>query len=176
MVRVYKFFAYLLFFIMMLLVFIPKENLFYLLEKELAKEELYISNERLKEELFTLKIQNASLSYKGIAFADVQEIESVFLFFYNEVSFKDMKLSSLLANYWPQKVQTGKISYSVLNPLDLQAVAKGDFGEIHAKYSLQKRVLKVFLTPSKLMLQKYRNSLRYFKKLKTGEYSYEKSL
>jgi len=176
MVKIAKFFLYLLFFIGMLLFFLPKENLFYLLEQELSQKEIFISHESIKERSFGLQLKHATISYEGIEAAAIKKTDVVFLLFYNEVTLNNIELSSLVSNYWPQKIALCKVNYSLLHPLLIKAVAKGLFGEIDAEYALDKGELKVLLRPSKLLLKNYRSSLRYFKKLKNGEYSYEKSL
>jgi hypothetical protein len=76
----------------------------------------------------------------------------------------------------PQKIASCQLSYSLLHPLTPRAVMHGSFGELYAVYDLQKSSLHLLLKPSKLMFKEHRNSLRYFKKLQNGEYSYEKSL
>jgi len=176
MVKIYKFFAYCLFFIAMLLFFLPKENLYYLLEQELAKKEVFISNEKLNEEIFGISLQDASVSYKGIEVAQVHKIRGDFLLFYNKISLQNIELSSLTASYFPSKVEDAVVIYSVLDPFVLQISAKGTFGILYGTYALQDGRLKIFLKPSKLFLKSYRRTLRYMKKSENGEYSYEKAL
>ena len=176
MVKVAKFFFYVIFFVGMLIFFLPKENLFYLAEKQLAQEKIYISKEVLRQKAFGLELKGASISYEGIEVANIQEADITTLLVWNKITLHDVALSSLIANYWPQKIQECEIRYTILNPLFVTAFAKGIFGEIHAEYSLKDGHVRVILHPSKVVLSKYRSSLRYFKKMKNGEYSYEKSL
>jgi len=176
MVRVGKFLVYLLFFITMVLYFLPKENLYFLLEQELAKKEIFISNEEIKEKAFGLELQNATISYEGIEAAQLKSLDINLFLLYNSLDLQEIELSSLIANYWPQKIQECHLSYSILSPLQIEGVAQGVFGTIEAHYMIKEATLTVILHPSKIMLKKYRSTLRYFKKLKNGEYSYEKSL
>jgi len=176
MVRFLKFIAYMLFFLSMFLIFLPKENLFYQVEKEAIKYDVYISKESIGEKLFGLKLHHASISYQGIQSATIEEADFFLGLFYNEVVLKNIELSSLVKNYWPQKISLCKFHYSVLDPLIIYGKAKGLFGKIDMHYNLQKRTIDIFLKPSKLMLKKYSSTLRYFKKLDNGEYRYEKTL
>ena len=176
MVKIYKFIAYTLFFIVMSVLFLPKENLFFFLEKELVQKQIYISKEVLKEEAFGLEIKDMMLSYEGIDIVKVNKTEIETFLFYNTVFMQGGELSPLLSHYWPRKIESCRVVYSVTDPFVVKAVAKGDFGVIHAWYDIKTTILKVSLKASTLMLKKYQKSLRYFKRAKNGEYSYEKSL
>jgi len=176
MVKIARYLAYMLFFILSFLIFLPKENLYFLLEKELSKKEVFISDEVVTTSVFSLEVDSALVSYEGIEVAKIKKTKFDLYLFYNAIELNDIELSSLVSNYWPSKVQSAVVSYSVLNPLEVTAVARGSFGEIKAHYLLKESKVKVVLKPSKLILSKYRSSLRYFKKSKDGEYSYEKSL
>ena len=100
-----KFFGYVLFFVFALMVFIPKSSLYYLAEENLKKFDVVISDETLHENIFSLSIENLEISVKGIESAVVQEADIGLLFFYNSVSVKNIKLSSLVESYLPSKVQ-----------------------------------------------------------------------
>ena len=176
MVKISKFLAYLLFFLLMSIVFFPKTNLFYLVEKELAPEKIYISNEKIESRPFGLDLREASLSYEGVQSMKVKKIEFLFLLFYNSANIEDIKLSSIIVNYWPQHIQSCKVEYMLFTPLMIKAIAKGDFGNLRAELALKTKHLKIFLKPSKIMLQRYKKTLHYFKKLENGEYLYEKTL
>jgi hypothetical protein len=165
-----------LFFLFAVILFFPKSNLYYLGEKELKNYKVYISNESVNEKLFGLELKQASLSYEGIEVAKIKQADILFLLVYGSVDLKNIELSSLVESYIPKRIDSCHISYSVIEPLTPQAIVKGSFGEIDAHYNLKTRKVYLLLKPSKLMLQEYRNSLQYFKKLKNGEYSYEKSL
>ena len=54
-----KFIGYFLFFIFMLIFFSPKENLYYLAEKELAKKSILISKESIKDSGFSFNIKKS---------------------------------------------------------------------------------------------------------------------
>ena len=63
--KLMKFFAYLLFFVAALAVFIPKSSVYYFLEKNMKQFEVVISNETLHSSMLSLNIQNLKLSTKG---------------------------------------------------------------------------------------------------------------
>jgi len=176
MVRFIKFLAYTLFFIMSVLIFLPKENLYFLLEKELAKQDIFISNETISTGLFSIELEDAVVTYEGIEVAKIIRSDFELFLLYDKVELKEIELSSLISNYWPSKIENVVVTYSVIDPVNIHAVAEGTFGQIVAEYSLEDSRVSVVLKPSKLIFKKYRSTLRYFKKSKDGEYTYEKSL
>ena len=57
------------------LVFMPKQELYFTLEKELAKQDIEINEESLKETVFGLTAKNVTFYFKGIKVATAQEID-----------------------------------------------------------------------------------------------------
>ncbi len=174
--KLLRLFAYTLFFSLALMAFVPKSSIYYLLEKNLKKFDIVISDEQLKESLFSLTIRNANISTKGIDSATVGEGDITFLLLYNKLSFHNLKLSSIVETYLPSKIALLEIDYSLLHPLTVEVNAHGDFGEGRASLHLLDRNASLVVKPSKKMFSNYRKSLRFFKKNKNGEYIYAKSL
>jgi len=171
-----KFLGYTLFFIFALVLFMPKESFYYLLERELKSFDLVISGESLHERLFTLELENLAITAKGVDAAEVGSSDILLFGFYNRVHFENIELSSLVSSYAPPRIETLRVSYTLLNPLEIKAFAQGDFGEANIALSLLDRGLSAVVEPSKLMQSKYQNTMRLLKKDENGEYTYAKAL
>jgi len=174
--KLLKFVAFLLFFIFALILFVPKESFYYLLEQKLEKFDFIISNEKLEDKTLSLNIENLDISAKGIEALTIKEADVLILGLYNSVELQNIQLSSLVESYLPAKIEKVDISYTILNPLVVQADGYGTFGDARVAVNILEKKARLVLKPSKIMLNKYRNSLRKFKKSKNGEYIYEKSL
>jgi len=174
--RLFKFVALSLFFIFALILFVPKESFYYLLEQNLKKYDLIISNEKLEDKVLSLNVQNLDISAKGIESLTIKEADIEILGLYNSVKLQNIQLSSLVENYLPAKIDKVDIYYTIFNPLVLHADGHGAFGDARITLRILDKNVTLVLEPSKVMLSKYRNSLRMFKKSKNGEYIYEKSL
>ena len=170
-----KFFSYFLFFILALVVFIPKSSLYYFMEQELETFNIIVSNETLKENLLTLALKDADISIKRVESAKIETTTLTLLVFYNHISFKNIQLSTLIEAYAPSKIREIQLKYEIWNPFFITMQGTGDFGSCVAKFNLQTKTMQVKFAPSKLMLEKYKNSLHYFKKSNTGEYVYAKN-
>jgi len=173
--KLLKFSAYTLFFVFALMVFVPKSSLYYLLEENIKKFDIVISQETLEESLFSLEIQNLEISAKKIESGVVQEAEITLLLFYNSVHLREIKLSSLVEAYLPSKIEELDVTYTIFNPLVLKIEANGEFGELNAEYEILDKNLSLRLSPSNMMLKKYKKSMKMFKKSEDGEYVYAKS-
>jgi len=174
--KIGKFFAYLLFFIFALMLFMPKESLYYLAEEQLKEFSVVITDESLVDSFISLEVKTLDLSLKGVESAYADSLSFTLLGLYNSVSVEEIKLSSVVEVYLPSKIKTLNVEYSIFHPLSIRANSIGEFGEVKAEFDLVDLSLNAHLKPSKLMLKKYKNSLRFFKKSKEGEYLYAKNI
>lgn len=74
MKKILKLFLYLFAFIVFFILFLPKESFYNLLEKELEKSQIIVSNETKKEKLFSFSVLNADIFYQGINMAKIDEV------------------------------------------------------------------------------------------------------
>jgi hypothetical protein len=176
MVKFLRYCIYFILFFLAFLFFLPKENLYFALEKELKTEAVVIYDESIHERLFGVEIEHAFLNAQSIDIAEIQEIDILLLGLYNSVELQGILLSEISANFFPKKIEKVTLRYSIMHPLSLSIQASGEFGVIDGRYSLENKMLTVKLQPSKLLLKSYRRTLRFFKKSKDGEYIYEKTL
>ncbi len=170
-----KFFAYTLFFVFALILFTPKSSLYFLLEENMKQFEAIISKEKIEDSLFTLRMQNLELSLKGVESALIEKADITLLGLYNSVAFYNIELSSVVDAFMPPNIENATVSYTVLHPLQIRAVALGDFGKAHVTCNIIDRNVSIVLEPSKRMLSEYRNSLNEFKKDSQGGYVYAKT-
>ncbi len=174
--KLLKFFAYPLFFILALMYFIPKTNIYYFLEQKLKPYGVVISSEEIKEGMLTLEIDNADVSLKAIDSAHIAEIKVGIFALYNSVTLNDITLSSAAESLVPLSIAHAKVGYAIWNPLHVTAHAQGDFGEADVKFNLINMSLHLHLTPSDIMLKNYKNTLQNLSKNEQGEYVYDKNL
>jgi hypothetical protein len=171
--KVTKFFSYFVFFILALMYFAPKVSLYYFLEIRLATQGIIISTEDAADRGFTLDVNNANISFKSIESANIAEINVKIFALYNAVDFKNITLSGAVKSFLPLYVEGANVRYTILDPLNLKAKLKGEFGEAEAEFSLSKYALHLELLPSDLMLKEYKSTLQTMKKNESGRYLYD---
>lgn len=173
-VKLSKTFGYILFFILALMYFTPKINIYYFLEKQVQKIGVVIDDEQIVDNGFSLGVTNAKVNIKSIQSATVEDVNVKIYALYNSVSLKNIKLSSVAASMIPTNISGVKIRYTILNPFNIVADAVGEFGEAEATFSILDMALHIDVKPSKKMLSSHRSTLRNLKKSKEGVYSYDK--
>ena len=175
MVKISKPLAYFLFFILALVYFMPKESIYYYLEKELAQEKVILSGEEIVDSGFSLQLNSVKVSYDSIESANVENINLKMFLLYNSLSVSNVKLLDVASSFVPLKIDTINIKYTVFNPLKIVGESDGEFGQANAEVNILDRNISIVLKPSELMLKKYRATLRNLKKNEAGEYKYEKT-
>ena len=175
MVKLLKFFAYITFFIFALIYFMPKDSLYYYGEHELKKYKIIVSNEEVKNNALSLKINHSKLYYDSIESAEIKSIDITLLGLYNLIMIKGIKLSTVASNFIPLKIDSVEIKYSILNPLHVLLNANGEFGVAVAEFNISDSNLSVVVKPSTLMLKQYGNSIRELHRNHKGEYEYVKN-
>ncbi|MCW8839073.1 MAG: hypothetical protein OQJ77_05305 [Thiovulaceae bacterium] len=175
MVKIAKFLAYSIFFILALMYFTPKVALYYFAETQLKPYGVIMTDESVSDNGFTFGIKDAVVTFKAIESATVKDTNIALFGLYNKVKLKDITLASTAASFVPTDVKNVDISYSIFNPLNIIAVSEGGFGEAKVEVNLLDRKLYLKLEPSKVMNKKYRNTLRNLKKSKDGGYEYAKT-
>lgn len=173
--KISLFIAYAFFFLLALMYFTPKVNLYYLLEHVLSEKSVIINNEEVSDNGFSLSITHASINVKSIESAKIEEIRVKVFGLYNSVSLQNIDLASVAASMVPTKVHSVHASYSIFDPVHLNANALGDFGEAQLSLGLLDGLLHIELKPSKKMLSSYKQTLRNLKKSKEGVYTYDKT-
>lgn len=169
------FFAYFLFFITLLVYFIPKVNLYYFIESKLKLSSAIISMEEVKDDGFNLNIKNAQISIKSVKSAQVSKIKLSAFFVYNKLQIQDITLSPMAEAFLPLKIQNVDIVLSILNPLNAHVYVIGEFGKAKGVYSILDNSINMKFAPSKIMRDKYKRTLNNLKKSENGEYIYVKN-
>lgn len=173
--KLYKFLAFSLFFILAVMYFTPKVSVYYFAEEMLKEYGIIISKEEAVDNGLTLTLSHGIVSFKGIDSATLDELNIKLFGVYNSLDVNGVLLSSTAAAFVPLKIEHIEASYSVINPLYAIASAEGEFGSAELEFSILDNSIHLLLKPSKLMLQKYKSTLRNLKKNEEGEYVYDKT-
>jgi hypothetical protein len=175
MVKVYKFFAYFTLFMLALIYFMPKLNLYYAFEKELQNYKVVFEEASKEDSGFALKLKGVEVFYDSISVAKVKDVKLNIFVIYNSLNIDDIDLAGLASSFVPTKIKEVDVVYTIFNPLNITLKSDGEFGEADVRLNLYDRDINIILKPSKLMLQRYRPTLNNFKKAENGEYRYVKT-
>ena len=159
------------FFLLILLMwlFAPKQELYYLLEHKLKQNDIIISNETITDTWFGLNIENADVYVKGIKMANIADAQLNIFFFYNTLNIEHINMDSSLQAIAPKAIDELKAKYSVLDPLHVNINALGSFGTASGAVSLKDRVVHVDFPVAKDI----QTIKKFLRKDKTGGWYYE---
>lgn len=134
---------------LVVLVLMPKQELYYKLEEELAKNDIKINEQNIEEGLFSLTIKEATVYVKGIKLASIEKIHFFTLLFYNKIELQSLLLDDSLKTMAPVRTDTALLSQMIVSPANIKVDAKGLFGAIVGNIDLSKRNLHLDFNESK---------------------------
>ncbi|MCD6212354.1 MAG: hypothetical protein J7J02_05145, partial [Sulfurovum sp.] len=79
-----------------LLLFMPKQELYFTLEKELAKQDIEINEESIEEGVFSLTLIKPVIYVKGIKIATIEKINIFTLIFTSNINIRSLSLDDSL--------------------------------------------------------------------------------
>jgi len=132
-----------------LLVFMPKQEIYYALEKELAKQEIEINEQSIKEGLFSLTLKQVSVYVKGIKVATIENLDFLTLLFYTKVELDSLLLDDSLKAMAPQQTDKALLYYTLLSPMTASIQAEGSFGIIEGNVDLKEQKLHIDFVETK---------------------------
>ena len=143
-----------------LLVFMPKQELYFTLEKELAKQDIEINEQNIEEGIFSLNLINPEIYVKGIKIATVEKINIFTLIFTTNINLRSLILDDSLKSFAPQKTDIANISYSLFSPFKVTIEAEGNFGLLEGNANLNEKDLRIDFSETTKELDSIRSNLK----------------
>ena len=132
-----------------LLVFMPKQELYYKLEEILEKQSIVINEKQKDEGLFSLTLHQVDVYVKGIKLATIEKVDFFTLLFYSSVTCEDVILDDSLKMMVPTQITTVKATHNILFPLNINLNAQGPFGNAEGSVDLSNRSVRLDFNESK---------------------------
>jgi hypothetical protein len=146
----------------------PKKEFYYLLEHQLVKRGIVLSNETVHENPIGLTITHAVLYIKGLRVAVIDSASLWTVFFYSQGSISSLKLDASLANMLPGALAHARASYSIVDPSHIYVRIDDPQIQASGTVDLDASIVHIVFTkqPPKTLMQ-------YLKQTKEG-WIYEK--
>ena len=132
-----------------LLLFMPKEELYFSLERELAKQGVEINEGTIHEGIFGLTLENVTVYVKGIKVATVEKISLFTMLVYTRIEGEMLIVDKSLQNMMPAEVDHLVATYSLLDLTTFHIEADGSFGTVNGEVSLTGRMVHLDFTETK---------------------------
>ena len=126
-----------------IILFTPKQELYYLLEQRLQNMGIVLNEAQLEEKAFGLKLRNVKLYVEGIDTGEIKEINLWTLLLYTQVDFSGFSPSSAMLKITDIRLSKMQLSYALWDPRHIKIEAEGNFGKIIGDFNLQKQILRL---------------------------------
>ena len=155
--------------IILLWLFAPKQELYYLLEKKLKEQDIIISNETLKDTWYGLNISNADIYIKGVKTAHSAELKLNIFFLYNTLQIDSLNIDDNIPNMGGQGLEMFKATYSVMDPTHITMKGFGSFGSLDGYFTIMTQHIKILFP----MTKNIKSLKKFLKKDEKGVWKYE---
>jgi len=126
-----------------ILLFMPKEKLYFALEKNLEKQGIKINEKAIETGIFSLNLIDADIYVKGINVAHVEKVNIFTLLFTTNVNIKALTVDASLKAFVPEKIEQANITHTLFSPMNAKIIASGSFGDIDGVVDLKKKKLRL---------------------------------
>ncbi len=123
--------------------FMPKQELYYTLEKELLKQGIEINEKSREEGLFSLHLNEATLYAKGIKVATIEKLSFFSMLFYSTLSISNVQVDDSLKSFVPENIENTIMVHSVLSPFEVFVTSMGSFGLTEGKIDLNAHKIRL---------------------------------
>ncbi|MCD6653301.1 MAG: hypothetical protein LT067_00825 [Sulfurovum sp.] len=130
-------------------VFMPKKELYYKLEEILAKKDIRINGETIKEGWFSLDVYHPTVSIKGIDIATIEKMKLFTLLFSSEIKIQNVLLDKSLKETAPEHIKVLTFRHTLLSLFKVSLDANCDFGAVEGDVNLKERKLHLDLIEAK---------------------------
>jgi hypothetical protein len=169
-----KFLIVIIVFILGLIAFMPKDNLYFTLKNILKDERVEIVEDSLQNNILALDAQGISLFYDGIDSAKIDGFSLKPYLFYNSLNLENVSPSKDLKKMFNFSASTVDITYAIWDFSHVNIEAEGDFGALTGVIDITTQTIKLLLEPT-LRFEKSQFVGEYFKKSDEG-YVYESKI
>ncbi len=161
----------LLIFYLSVMFFLPKKELYFLAEKQLEEQKLIISDEKIDEGIFDIKLSEGKLFFEDMDVATFENINIATTLFTNSAEITNFIPAQSLQDIIPVGIKTLLLTQSIINFDMVDIELSGNFGEAEGVVDLEKREIKLFFKTDKS--KSFTKLKKYLKKTKEG-WIYEK--
>ena len=126
-----------------IILFMPKGEFYFTLERELSKNDIVLNEESRSEGIFSLRLNNVTVYVKGIPLATIDEVNIFTLLFFTSMHFESLMIDESLKTMTPTTIESLRITQTIFMPFDLSIKAEGPFGKADGNIDLGKRILHI---------------------------------
>ena len=110
-----KILFYTIFFILTLILFLPKQELYFLLEKKLENKNIIISKEKVNDGINYLSLSNFEIYYDKLLISEVESLTLDSYLFFSKINIKNLKISDAFNHIFPSELKNIEVNYNIID-------------------------------------------------------------
>ncbi|MBD3840500.1 MAG: hypothetical protein IE909_01215 [Campylobacterales bacterium] len=175
MLSIIKFVSHITLFLFVLVVFSPKEKLYFYAIDLLQTYKVDVNQLNIQQKLNGLNVDSLTLHYDGINTSSISSFGLSTYLLDTRIYMKDILVSDGFKNFLPQKINNINLHHTIFNPIIINVDCNFDGGKIFGTIDLVDRIIKVQVHTSKKFKTLYPIVVKQMKLLesKTQEDIYE---
>lgn len=126
-----------------ILLFMPKAELYYTIEKSLAKQDIKLNEKSIEEGVFSLTLKDVTVYVKGIALANIEELDFFTMLFYSSLDVSNLKVDEALQAKVPAITKEATFTHTILSPFTVSVDANGSFGAVEGTINIVNKDLRM---------------------------------
>lgn len=156
--------------IALIILFLPKYNLYYAFEEVLHEQKIYLSNETIIDRGFSLDIQNTDIAFEQLNLAQVDNIKVSIWGFANGVRMENIHINKGFADFLPLEIDKIQVIHLLYNPMILDIKGESSQGFFFGSVDLLERKLLVHVRLDAAAQKKYPGILSRLTSEEGGHY------
>lgn len=124
-----RYFGYLVYVLVVIIVLIPKVELFRELESTLASYDIHLSNESVHDRWLFVDVDSIDIVSGGIVLGSVEHLRLSPWLLSNTITLEHIRTGGDYKLFFPGEIEEFSLSYTPFNPLKVSLNGRGDFGE-----------------------------------------------
>ena len=160
--------------ITLIIVFLPKINLYFAAENLLKTKNIYITDEEVLDNGLSFELIDAKVYFDKLELMKVENIKFSPWLFYNVLELNYIDVNEGFSDFLPQNVSSIKVEHFFYNPLHIKLSGNSTDSFFKGDVDILNRMIAVHLNVGIKSEKKYKNLLRKLKKESAeGGYYYE---
>ena len=166
--KLFAFLVWIVLTLVLVIVFLPKKELYFLAESYLAPLKININEETASDRGVRFALQNGQIIYDRMNITRFDEIALTTTLFYNALEIKPFVLSSEVGAFLPRRVERLEATHHIFMPHIVSFSGEGEFGSFKGRVNLVDRKLTITLDAPGEVQQKYSQIVRMMNRTEEG--------
>ncbi|MDF1879703.1 hypothetical protein JHD50_00035 [Sulfurimonas sp. MAG313] len=170
MKKIMKFFIYFILMLAIILFFVPKVNVYYLAETFMKQKNIYISDEDIYDNGFSLELVNAKIFFDKLELMKIDTIKFSPWIVYNSIRLDVIDINEGFSDFLPRDLSFIEAKHVFYNPTQIMIRGESQDSSLFGEIDFIERVVRLHFRIGVKSEKKYKNLLSKLTKEEGGYY------